>query len=495
MTLVDARPGTGASTRSLAGIRISWLHNLRGIVIALDCCAAALAGVLAWWWRFGDTTDSSLHLQSTTVPYVALVPLAGIAWIAVVAACDGYEGRAIGSASEQQYRRVLHAGVLYFALIASLFFLFRVSFARGFVAALVPSLMLFTLMSRYIVRRVLTRRRARGLDLFRVVAVGSRSHVQQLAEHLHRSPASGYRVVGATFTAGETVPLGARGLRIEHIGEADDLTRVLAEAEATVVAVAGAGAMPRGLLRKIAWELEGTGVDLLVAPDIVDIAGPRIRSHPVAGLPLLHVDEPRLSVPATIVKAVWDRTVAVGGLIVLSPLFAVLALLIKVSSPGTVLFRQTRIGKDGKPFKLYKFRSMVAEAEEMLPGLAGKSTGAGAMFKIRNDPRVTKIGRFLRRTSLDELPQLLNVANGTMSLVGPRPPLPDELIEWHDDVHRRLLVKPGLTGLWQVSGRSDLDWDESIRLDLYYVDNWSYAMDLTILAKTAAAVARGDGAY
>jgi exopolysaccharide biosynthesis polyprenyl glycosylphosphotransferase len=487
---------TRSSAESRAtGKRVPWLSRLIALQIALDGVAAAGAGVFAWWWRFGDSTDSKLYVQATTIPYGALVPIAAVMWLVIVAICGGYDPQTAGSGSEQQYRRVLRAGVLYFAVVASVFFVLRIDLARGFVAALVPSLVLLALASRKVVRHRLTRRRQRGLDQFRAIAVGSRSHVLELAEHLHRSPSAGYRVVGASFTSGGTTPLVAGGHRIEHLGDVDTLTDALAFADATVVAVAGAASMPRGQLRKIAWDLEGTGVDLIVAPDVVDIAGPRIRSHPVAGLPLLHIDEPRLSVAATIVKSAWDRIVAAVALVLLSPLFIVLALALKLGERGPVLFTQTRIGKGGEPFTLFKFRSMVEGAEEQQIDLTERSEGAGLLFKVHRDPRVTRVGRFLRRTSLDELPQLLNVLNGSMSLVGPRPPLPGEVAEYEDNVHRRLLVRPGLTGLWQVSGRSDLDWDESVRLDLYYVDNWSFGLDMTILAKTAAAVVRGEGAY
>jgi exopolysaccharide biosynthesis polyprenyl glycosylphosphotransferase len=213
----------------------------------------------------------------------------------------------------------------------------------------------------------------------------------------------------------------------------------------------------------------------------------------VTGLPLLHVEQPRFSGGRRIVKATFDRVVALTAIVLLAPVLIGIALAIRITTRGPALFRQQRIGRDGTPFTMYKFRSMVIDAEDLRDQL--DSERDGPMFKVRADPRVTGVGRWLRRYSLDELPQLFNVLNGSMSLVGPRPPLPGEVATYDGDVHRRLLVRPGVTGLWQVSGRADLSWDESVRLDLRYVDNWSLAADLLILWKTGRAVLQGSGAY
>jgi exopolysaccharide biosynthesis polyprenyl glycosylphosphotransferase len=227
----------------------------------------------------------------------------------------------------------------------------------------------------------------------------------------------------------------------------------------------------------------------------MDVAGPRTTIRPVDGLPLLHVEHPKLSGGRRLVKELFDRLVAGTALILLSPLLLAIGLAIRFTSPGPALFRQARVGKDGTTFGVYKFRSMYADAEARLAELRRLNEHDGVLFKIRDDPRVTRLGKHLRRYSLDELPQLLNIVRGQMSLVGPRPPLRSEVDQYADDVHRRLVVKPGLTGLWQVSGRSDLSWDESVRLDLRYVENWSLAMDLLILWRTAFAVVKSSGAY
>jgi exopolysaccharide biosynthesis polyprenyl glycosylphosphotransferase len=250
-------------------------------------------------------------------------------------------------------------------------------------------------------------------------------------------------------------------------------------------------------LRRLAWQLERDSIDLVVASTLVDVAGDRTTIRPIDGVPLLHVEHPRLKGGRRLVKAVFDRVGALVLLTLLAPPMLIIAALVRFApgERGPVIFRQQRVGKDGRPFVLFKFRSMYVDAEARLAELREHNETAAGLFKIRKDPRVTRVGRWLRRLSLDELPQLLNVLRGEMSLVGPRPPLPSEVAKYPADMRRRLVVKPGLTGLWQVSGRSDLSWEDTIRLDLTYVENWSLAMDLAILARTLGAVIRSAGAY
>jgi exopolysaccharide biosynthesis polyprenyl glycosylphosphotransferase len=249
------------------------------------------------------------------------------------------------------------------------------------------------------------------------------------------------------------------------------------------------------LLRRISWSLEGTGVDLVVSPALTDVAGPRIHVRPMSGLPLLHVEEPDFHGARRIVKGVSDWVAGAFLTLLALPVLILIAVAIKVSDRGPVFFRQTRVGVHGREFPCLKFRSMVVDAEERLAKLQAANEHDGVLFKIKDDPRVTGVGKIIRRLSLDELPQLFNVLRGEMSLVGPRPPLPSEVEQYGDDVKRRLLVKPGITGLWQVSGRSNLSWEDSVRLDLYYVENWSLSTDIVILAKTIRAVLSRDGAY
>jgi exopolysaccharide biosynthesis polyprenyl glycosylphosphotransferase len=278
-------------------------------------------------------------------------------------------------------------------------------------------------------------------------------------------------------------------------GGLDDITAAVKAFGADTVAVTACPEMDGIRLRGLAWELEKTGTDLCVSPALLDVAGPRTTIRPTAGLTLLHVDHPQLTGIRLVIKDLFDRCAAAAALVMLAPIMALLAIAIRLHDGGPVLFTQVRIGKDGREFLIYKFRTMVVDAEQRRSELLPSNDSDGVLFKLRKDPRVTVVGGHLRRFSLDELPQLYNVFLGHMSLVGPRPALPDEAEKYAEHVRRRLVVKPGLTGLWQVSGRSDLSWNESVRLDLRYVENWSFALDLQILWKTIGALRRGSGAY
>jgi exopolysaccharide biosynthesis polyprenyl glycosylphosphotransferase len=279
------------------------------------------------------------------------------------------------------------------------------------------------------------------------------------------------------------------------VGGLDDVVRLAAQVGAETVAVTSASETAAQYLRELSWQLEGTGMELLVAPGLIEVAGPRLHIRPFEGLPLLAVEQPRFEGWQRMVKTGVDRLLALLALLVLSPVLVGIALAVRASSPGPVLFRQERIGVNGQPFTMLKFRSMVVDADGQVDQLRQGNISDGLLFKLREDPRVTPVGRWLRRLSLDELPQLLNVVGGSMSLVGPRPPLPREVARYDSSVSRRLLVKPGLTGLWQISGRSDLPWEEAVRLDLRYVENWSLALDTKIIWKTFSAVLRARGAY
>jgi len=241
--------------------------------------------------------------------------------------------------------------------------------------------------------------------------------------------------------------------------------------------------------------LEGTDIDLVMAPRIVDVSSSRVLPRPVDGVPLIHIDTPDFGGAKFRLKHAFDVIASAALIIALTPVLLVVALAVKLSGPGPILFTHTRIGRHGAPFKMLKFRSMVDSADLQLKGLlAEQGTSDQPLFKVENDPRITPVGRFIRKYSLDELPQLFNVLGGTMSLVGPRPQVADEVALYDSAAARRLLVKPGVTGLWQVSGRSNLSWGDSIRLDLNYIENWSLRGDLGILLRTVKAVTTSDGA-
>jgi len=328
----------------------------------------------------------------------------------------------------------------------------------------------------------------------RVIMVGGLDAVQDLCDAVKREQGAGMEVCGVCVPESQVARGRAMGLPV--VGTLDNVSAVATSLDCDAVAVTGADATRQSFLRELAWSLEDVDVDLMVHPGLIDVARPRMHIHSYSNLALLQVDQPQFSGWGKRIKRATDLLLTGMGIAFISPLLAAIALAVKLDDPrGPVIFRQTRVGIDGKPFTMYKFRSMVVDAEKRLAELKERNEGAGPLFKLENDPRITRIGHFLRRYSLDELPQLFNVLAGSMSLVGPRPPLQSEVAEYADDIRRRLKVIPGVTGLWQVSGRSMLTWEESVRLDLRYVENWSMGLDLKILFRTAYAVLAKKGAY
>jgi len=466
----------------LAGRQGTWAENyLRWAALADFGCAAvgALAAVLL---RFGRSVDGT---------YVALSLALPVFWLAALWLAGGYDVRFVGTGSDE-FRKVLNAGISLTAAIAICSYAVNIELSRGYLLIALPAVTLFDLVARYAMRKHLHRLRASGRCMHKVVAVGYEPAVAGLIAELHRDQYHGLAVIAACVTE----PSGCQDIGgVPVYGGLEDVTAAVGRFAADTVAVTSCREMDGIKLRALAWELEKTGTDLCVSPALLDVAGPRTTVRPTAGLTLLHVDHPQLSGFRLVLKDLFDRCLAAAALMLLAPLFVGLAAIIWLSDRGPALFTQVRVGKYGRVFKIYKFRTMVVDAEKRKAQLMARNEGDGVLFKLRKDPRVTTIGAHLRRWSIDELPQLVNVVLGHMSLVGPRPPLPDEASKYADHVRRRLLVKPGLTGLWQVSGRSDLSWEESVRLDLRYVENWSFALDLQILWKTVSALLKGAGAY
>jgi len=459
-----------------------WMRDyLRRAALADFGCA--IVGVFAAaQLRFGN---------DVTATYIALSLALPVLWLAALWLAGGYDVRFIGTGSDE-FRKVLNAGVGLTAAVAIFSYAVNLQLSRGYVLIALPSTTLLDLFARYAMRKRLHGQRTSGRCMLSVVAVGHESAVADLVKELRRDPYHGLTVVGACVARpGECDEVAD----VPVYGGLDDVTAAVKAFDADTVAVLACPEMDGIRLRGLAWELEKTGTDLCVSPALLDVAGPRTTIRPTAGLTLLHVDHPQLTGLRLVVKDLFDRCAAAAALIALSPLLALLGMTIWLSDRGPALFTQTRVGKDGRVFKIYKFRTMVVDAEQRKAELLASNDTDGVLFKLRKDPRVTAMGVHLRRWSIDELPQLINVFLGDMSLVGPRPALPDEAGRYAEHVHRRLVVKPGITGLWQVNGRSDLSWDESIRLDLRYVENWSFALDLQILWKTISALTHGSGAY
>jgi exopolysaccharide biosynthesis polyprenyl glycosylphosphotransferase len=417
-----------------------------------------------------------------------------VLWVSAVGLAGGYDSRFIGVGTDE-FRRVLNAGVFLIATVAVVSYATKADLARGYVVVALPSLTLFDLLVRFVLRKRLHRLRGRGHCMRKVVVVGHPDVVVDLASMLRRDTYHGLAVVAACVAGPALRESPDEIAAIPVVSGLDNVTGVVERYHADTVAVLACPEMSGVRLRDLAWELEKTGTDLCVAPALLDVAGPRTTIRPIAGLPLLHMDHPEFTGGRRVVKTAFDRTVAFTALLACVPLFAVVTAMIRLGDRGPALFRQTRIGRDGRAFTVYKFRTMVLDAEERKAQLVALNETDGVLFKMRRDPRVTPVGAWLRRWSLDELPQLINVLIGDMSLVGPRPALPQEAALYGHHVRRRLAVRPGITGLWQVSGRSDLSWDESVRMDLSYVENWSFVLDLQILWKTWSAVFRGSGAY
>jgi exopolysaccharide biosynthesis polyprenyl glycosylphosphotransferase len=462
---------------------VPWTRSYLRWAVLTDFGCGLAAGALALYVRFAGHGD----LPASYVGFAVALPAL---WCSSVALAGGYGQRIFGAGSDE-FRRVLNAAVGLAAGIAIISYAAKIDFARGYFVIALPSVAAVDLAARYRLRKHLHRLRRVGSCMQRVVAVGHAPAVADLVATLRRDKYVGLSVVGACL-ADRSRPAEVAGVPV--FGELSSVSAAVREFSADAVAVLACPEMNGIRLRDLAWELEETSTDLCVAPALIDVAGPRTTIRPVAGLPLLQLDHPELAGGKQVIKTVFDRLAAGLALILLAPVFAVIAVAIRLNGGGPVLFRQTRVGRDGTNFTLFKFRTMVVDAEQRRKQLEALNEGSGVLFKMRKDPRVTKVGAWLRRWSLDELPQLVNVLIGNMSLVGPRPALPREVARYGDHMRRRLAVKPGLTGLWQVSGRSGLSWEESFRLDLRYVDNWSMALDLQILWKTFSAVTRGSGA-
>jgi exopolysaccharide biosynthesis polyprenyl glycosylphosphotransferase len=481
--------------------RLAWERTYTRIVVSADFLAGALASGLAYALRFNrEIVDVGLGPASPTRLYVLLSAVFPLAWVAAMALNRAYEDRFVGKGAEE-FRRVLNAAVRLIALVAIASYATKAEVARAYLLVVFPAAVVLTIGGRAAARVLLVRMRRVGRCRHRVLVVGSGEAAAALVRLAHRDPSIGWNVVGICL---DRAPGRHSHSRLQHadfelfdlpiVGTSERLEEAIRVTEATTVAISPQ--MDGERLRRALWTLEGSDVDVLVSSTVTDVTGPRIHLRPVAGLPLLHIEEPELRGSRRLMKAALDRGVAITALTLLSPALLALALAVRFTSRGPAIFRQTRIGQDGRPFTMFKFRSMFVDAEARRAALADRNERAeGLQFKIRDDPRVTRVGKFLRKWSLDELPQLFNVLVGTMSLIGPRPPLPGEVAQYEGPVHRRLMVKPGLTGLWQVSGRSDLEWEEAVRLDLRYVEDWSLALDLSILWRTVFAVLKREGAY
>jgi lipopolysaccharide/colanic/teichoic acid biosynthesis glycosyltransferase len=510
-SLVAAR----AALSRTASARLIRRRERRGRVLLLGVDLVALL--------LGVTVGRAAEPRASAVLASAVV----LAWLVALAWRGGYDRNRVGTGTSE-LSHVVDASVRVGFAVVLVVYLAGADGARTFLLVALPAGTGLLLAGRLTARRLEGRSRRRGRGGRQVLAVGTVRDVMHLVQQARISPGAGFRVTGACLPLhggsdrrrpqsrrgsatpathdqrdgdrradsdrrGDLGELAAAGVPV--LGTPRDVLTALGTSDADTVVVTGSGVLSRHALRRLAWQLEGTAARLYVASAVSDVAAPRISLQSLGGMTLLHVEAPLLGGARLALKSVVDRLAALAALAVLGAPLALLAALIRLDSPGPALYRQQRVGVAGATFSCLKLRTMRLGADREVAGMQAQSQGNEVLFKVRADPRVTSIGRVLRRYSLDELPQLLNVLGGSMSIVGPRPPLPTEVAGYGDDVRRRLFVKPGMTGLWQVSGRSDLSWPESVRLDLYYVENWSLSLDLALVARTVAAVIRGRGAY
>jgi exopolysaccharide biosynthesis polyprenyl glycosylphosphotransferase len=500
VTITDALAEASVDDLSAAELRVRdegpilrpadvWQRDYRRLLVTVDIVAIVFSTLTGLLIRFGGSGDHDSGHNYLALALV-LVPL----WVTALVWRRAYDMRYLGTGAEE-FKRVAGASLQLMAAVGLVSYIGKLQLARGYVAFAFPIGTAMLLTGRYAARRWLHTRRAEGSCQHQVIAVGSPESIVDLSRQFARESAAGFSLRGACVPR-EVVGVAGHVNGVPVLGSFDDvISAVHATRADTVAVVPGPGLSPEAL-RTMAWRLEGLCVDLVVAPALTEVAGPRINIRPVAGLPLLHVEEPELGGIRQLLKSAIDRCTALVLALLLLPLMGALMIAIRIDSRGPALFRQTRVGKHGRRFTVVKLRSMYLDAESQLDAIRGLSDANNTLlFKIRQDPRVTRVGRFLRKWSIDELPQLWNVVRGDMALVGPRPPLPSEVDQAGSDFARRLLVRPGITGLWQVSGRSDLSLEDSVRLDLYYVENWSLALDAMITCKTLTAILQRKGAY
>ncbi|GAA1956360.1 sugar transferase [Agromyces allii] len=474
--------GGGAHPRPWASGYRTRLIVCDAVTIVLTVVGALQAVLLA--------TERTAPIWSMTMPYA----VAAAVWISALAMLHTRDERLFAVGAEE-YKRVMGASTVAIGVLAVAFLSLGTNAPGSYLLVTwiigVPLLLL----ERWSWRRWLTRQRQAGRALSRAIVVGGVDDVTQVIAQMSRCP-SGYAVVGVAvdgLTSRTSLPVGERALPV--LSSPAAVASTARRHEVQTIVVAGGASVGPAFVKRLAWELEGTSIDLVLATRLIEVAGPRIHFQMIDDLPLMHVDIPRFEGGKHVAKRALDIVGASAALLVLAPLFVAIAIAVRLDTPGAPLFRQERVGRGGRTFTLLKFRSMSATAEQDLAALLDRDEGNGMLFKLHDDPRITRVGRVLRKYSLDELPQFWNVLVGEMSLVGPRPPLVSEVEGYEAHVRRRLYLKPGLTGPWQVSGRSDLTWEESVRLDLHYIENWSLIGDVMLLWRTMHVVVHHVGAY
>ncbi|MGR0159866.1 sugar transferase [Paenarthrobacter nitroguajacolicus] len=470
-----------------------WTHSLTNSLRMTDTALVAGAVFSGFVINTGGLTLAAESPAYTRHLMMGLI--LGVLWLGSLEVYRTRDPKVLGVGPEE-YKRVLSASFRVFGFLGIVAVVFRLDAVSSFVLVSLPLGLVALTGSRWAFRRWLSHEKSRGRCLSRAIVVGEPQDVRYVIKQINRKSGAAYSILGACLPgARRGAVLKVDHLRVPVLSSIYGITHTVRQTGANAVIVAGPVPGGNQFIQELGWRLEENSAELVLAAALTNVAGPRIHWRPVEGLPLMHVDIPHYSGGKHTLKRLMDITVSAVALLLLSPILLLLAAIVHHDSPGPVLFRQERVGRRNTTFHMLKFRSMVVDAESRLEELNTQDEGAGVLFKIRGDPRVTRCGRWMRKYSLDELPQFWNVLVGNMSLVGPRPPLAREVSGYETHTHRRLLIKPGITGLWQINGRSDLPWDEAVRLDLYYVENWSIAGDLMIMWRTFRAMIRPSGAY
>lgn len=471
---------------------LAWQRKYAKRLVVTDLVVILLAVYGSQLLWFGLRAVALTDHWQLGIGYYSVSLFVVITWMLMLGTYSTRDLKVIGSGS-LEYKRVVDSTARLFGVFAIVAFLFQIDLARGYFLTALPLGVFLLLWTRWGWRQWLRRQQAHGQHLSRALMVGERTKSEHVTATILNAQGSGFNVVGALTRDGAPGDFFFGDVPV--LGSYSDILDALDRVNADTVILTGADEISPLHMRRLGWDLEARDVTLIVAPGLTGVAGPRIHARPVAGLPLIYVEFPAFTGVKRFSKRIFDVAGSSLLIVLSSPMLIAVAIAIRSTSPGGILYHQERIGLGGSPFGMWKFRSMIKDADDQLESLLdaqGKS--AEPLFKVTNDPRITKVGRFLRRSSLDEFPQLFNVLLGQMSLVGPRPQRDAEVALYDDAAHRRLMMKPGMSGLWQVSGRSKMSWDDAIRLDLYYVENWSMTGDVIILWRTIRAVALGDGA-
>jgi exopolysaccharide biosynthesis polyprenyl glycosylphosphotransferase len=489
--------GTALSATHRDILRGSWQRAYARQLMITDCFVLAGATLIAAVIRFGTASSIPTGFGGFTASYFVFGTAIAIIWWVALALFKTRDARIVGHGTDE-YSRVTRSTVLVFGWVAIFSLLLKWDASRGYLAIAFPLGLIGLLMGRRLWRAWLAGERAKGRAHSRVLVVGGVRSARRIAEEFLAGGSGGYRVTGVWVPdrhGDRNEWLNISSAFIPVMGTQRSLIGALHVSEADTVIVTDTEHLGHDGLKALAWELEGAAIDLMVSPNVFDVAGPRIHVRGMSNMPFIHLERPAYAGAGSFTKTAFDKIFALTFLILMSPVLVAIAIAIKLDSSGPVLYRSERIGVGSKPFFMLKFRSMRDGADQRIVDLAASNEGAGPLFKMRADPRVTRVGRVLRRYSLDEFPQFINVLKGEMSVVGPRPPLRAEVEQYSGPAQRRLLVKQGVTGLWQVSGRSDLTWEETVRLDLDYVENWSMLRDIQIIWRTLNAVFGSRGAY